>query len=32
MLEWSIAELHDRYMQADNVRDIIFYWYLYLDR
>ncbi|WP_417160821.1 ATP-dependent helicase [Senegalimassilia anaerobia] len=32
MLEWSIAELHDRYMQADNVRDIIFYGYLYQER
>lgn len=32
MLEWSIAELHDRYMQAENVRDIIFYGYLYQER
>ena len=32
MLEWSIAELHDRYLQADNVRDIIFYGYLYQER
>ena len=32
MLEWPIAQLRERYMQADDVRDIIFYGYLYQAR
>lgn len=32
MLEWPIAQLRERYMQADDVRDIIFYGYLYQER
>ena len=32
MLEWSIAQLRERYLQADDVRDIIFYGYLYQER